>query len=346
MKKSLLIFLVVVPFVTLSTGSQFETRHRSPVPKVFDNGVKNQFFATSSLLDASINSLNSLNSLIKKENYRNKITAFNNPTTTDMGFSLEVEIQTALKPILEKTKSTNTDKFSNVVASLVNNPAKSQLGKTTFGTTGIFGALISLVGTLAISEKKVTRQDLDSFMLTMSKYFVQYEKLNQANQSFDQNIEKFTQKLQELQFDIREFMLDMITVIHPRYTRAQLKSGSMEELFLKYLDKDVLGPGLFSDTVQMKYPGDGIKTAKEIVYGIQKLFREYQKIYGENYTEIKTILLQSKELGKNINTRQVDASLLELQHLYNDSKDADVLNLRLHTLTERLKILVATEQMK
>ncbi len=335
-------FLLLFP-----AGNSYSGASGYPSPKNnFENTARNKFLATSGVLDAAINSLNSLNSLIKKENYRNKITAFNNPTTTDMGFSLEVEIQVALKPILEKAKSTNTEKFAGVVSSLVNNPAKHQWGKTAFGTTGIFGALVSLVGNLAVSEKKVTRQDLDSFMMTMSKYFVQYEKLNQANRGFDLNIEKFSSKLQELQFDIREFMLDIITVIHPRQTRIQLKAGSLEELFLKYLDKDVLEPGLMFDTLQLTYPGDGIKTAKEIVYGIQKLFKEYQKIYGENYIEIKTILMQSKDLGKNINTKQVDASLLELQLLYNDSKDADILNLRLNTLTERLKLLVATEQMK
>jgi hypothetical protein len=54
--------------------------------------------ATSVLLDAIISSI-PLNSLIKKENYRNRITAFKNPANTDIGFSLESEIQKALKPM-------------------------------------------------------------------------------------------------------------------------------------------------------------------------------------------------------------------------------------------------------
>ena len=138
----------------------------------------------------------------------------------------------------------------------------------------------------------------------------------------------------------------MITIIHLPANRGQLKTRSLEELFLVFLDKDLLDAKFKSDTVKLIYPGDGIKTAKEIVYGIQKLFAEYQKIYTQNYNEILTILLQSKELGKNINTKQIDASVNELQQLYTDSKDADVLNLRLNTLNERLKVLVASEQAK
>jgi hypothetical protein len=59
---------------------------------------------------------------------------------------------------------------------------------------------------------------------------------------------------------------------------------------------------------------------------------------------IRTILLESKSLGKNINLNQVNASLKELEDLYNESKSSNVLGLRLATLFERLKSLVATEQ--
>ena len=252
----------------------------------YNNQLRTQFIATSHLLDAALNSLNSLNSLIKKENYRNKITAFNNPASSDLGFSLEVEIQAALKPILDKTKNINGNKFSAVVTSLINNPAKNQFNKTAFGASTVFSTLLSLVGNLTVVEKKVTRQDLDSFMFCMSKYFVQYEKLNLANMSFDQDIDKFNNRLQELQFDIREFMLDIIIIINKDLQRSRLKQKNLEELLLDYLDKDVLDTifeeNLFTnDTIPVRrYPGDGIKTSKEIAYDIQKLFTEYQKIYA------------------------------------------------------------------
>ncbi|MEJ7912445.1 MAG: hypothetical protein WKF70_04775, partial [Chitinophagaceae bacterium] len=41
-----------------------------------------QFLSTIDFLDASINSINSFNSLLKKEAYRIKITSFNNPTSS------------------------------------------------------------------------------------------------------------------------------------------------------------------------------------------------------------------------------------------------------------------------
>jgi hypothetical protein len=266
-----------------------------------------------------------------------------------MGFNLENEIQSALKPLLAKARNTNTNKFSQVVTSLMTGQPKTTVAKTvTTGVNPLFSTLLSVVGTLTIQEKKITREDLDSFILSTSKYFVQYEKLNQANNLFDQNIEKINTKLKDLQFDIKEYMLDMIIILNKNIQRSQLKSTNTEELFLKYLDK-LKVENLFSNDAAdsdppFRYPADGIKTAKDIAYNLQKLFNEYQKVYGDNYQQIRSILLESKSLGKNINTRQVDQSLKDLEELYNDSKNSDVLSLRFNTLFERLKILTATEQ--
>jgi hypothetical protein len=69
---------------------------------VFPQKSHAKFLASAHLIDASINSFNSLGSLIRKENYRNKITSLNNPASAELGFNLEIEIQAALKPILEK----------------------------------------------------------------------------------------------------------------------------------------------------------------------------------------------------------------------------------------------------
>lgn len=309
-----------------------------------------QFSATCDFLDAAINSLNSFNSLIKKENYRIKITSFNNPTNSEMGFNLENEIQSALKPLFDKAKNTNTNKFSEVVTSLIAGQSKiTPVKAVPNGVNPLFSVLLSLVGTLTIREKKISREDLDSFILTTSKYFVQYEKLNQANILFDQNIEKINNKLKDLQFDIKEYILDMITILNKSIQRSQLKNSNTEELFLKYLDKEKLQFLTIDNNQQnenpaFRYPTDGIKTAKDIAYNLQKLFNEYQKVYEDNYQQIRSILLESKTLGKNINTKQVDNSLKELEELYNESKNSDIISLRLTTLFERLKVLAATEQ--
>lgn len=347
---SLVISLIAYNQTFIKTILTIDTLHPQIERETVVKGLLRQFMATCDFLDAAINSQNSFTSLIKKENYRIKITSFNNPTSSDMGFNLENEIQSALKPLLAKAKNTNTNKFSQVVATLISGQSKATtpVKTVTNGVNPLFSTLLSLVGTLTIQEKKITREDLDSFIMATSKYFVQYEKLNQANILFDQNIEKINNRLKDLQFDIKEYILDMITILNKNVQRSQLKNSNTEELFLKYLDKDKLQflntENTEDNQLSFRYPTDGIKTAKDIAYNLQKLFNEYQKVYGDNYQQIRSILLESKSLGKNINTKQVDASLKELEELYNESKNSDIISLRLTTLFERLKVLAATEQ--
>lgn len=349
-----IIFLFILFVLSCQSKSQIYSRYSNLGDKMVHESNSSYasvpFHSTSDFLDAAINSINTFNSLIKKENYRNKITSFNNPTSSDMGFNLENEIQTALKPLLAKAKSTNVQKFSQVVSALVTTPAKglSTVSKTAAPAVNpLFTTLLSLVGNLTIQEKKITRDDLDSFITSTQKYFVQYEKLNGANHLFDQNIDRLNQKLSELQFDLKEYMLDMITILYKGVQRGQLKNLNTEELFLKYLDKSKLEEVIEknkAEGVSFQYPSDGIKSAKDIAYDLQKLFNEYQKVYTENYQQIRAILNESRTLGKNINVKQVEASLKDLETLYNESKTSDVLALRFTTLFERLKTLTGTEQ--
>ena len=322
--------------------------------------LHSQYTAAIEFADAAINSIAALNSLIKKENYRNKISSFNNPTSSDMGFNLQLEIQTALKPMLDKAKNVNPNKFIEVVGSLVGNQNKGGLVKNLIPASGIFNSLTSLVGSLVVTEKRITKDDLDSFMLNIGKYFGQFEKLNRINQQFDISLDKTDIRLQELQVDLKDYLLDLIVACNSNVQRSSLKQKNIEELFLKYLDKteiekqivksfkddnsETINTNLQTPNIGIYFPTDNIKTAKDITSICQKIFAEYQKIYTANYNDIKNILQETKSLGKSINTQTVDNSLNELQTLYNESKNADALNLRLNTLAERLKTLVNTEK--
>jgi hypothetical protein len=136
----------------------------------------------------------------------------------------------------------------------------------------------------------------------------------------------------------------MVTILNPKIQRGSLKSLNNEELYLKYLDNAKRNEPISIEEPTCHYPSDGIKTAKDIAYSLQKIFNEYQKVYTENYQQVRNILMDSKSLSKNINVKQVESSLKDLELLYSDSKNADVLGLRLTTLFERLKVLTLTEQ--
>ncbi|GAB4091196.1 hypothetical protein [Flaviaesturariibacter terrae] len=311
-------------------GASLADSLAEPAPAA-GNPQLRSYAATASLLDAALTSLNSMQSLVSKDNYRNRVQALNNPASSELGYSLEGEIQAALQPILSKARSVAPSKFSQVVSSLLQAP------KPATGSLSLLPTLSALVSNLAIQEKRVTREDVDSFLRRSARYFAPYEQLHAANERFEQQVARLNGRLTELQFDIREYTLDIVTLLHPREPRGALRQRPLEELLLQYLDGPVL------DTTAVPYPSDGVKGAKDICNNVEKLFREYQKIYGDNYNDIRGIVQSARALGRS-GAPSADATLRELETLYNESAQADVLNLRLRTLAGRLQALVLTTQ--
>ncbi|WP_460570927.1 hypothetical protein [Flaviaesturariibacter terrae] len=324
----------------------FSNAVAQPRPDSLRKAAQQQLLYTVDFLDAAVNSLNAINSLLRKEAYRVRITSFNNPASSDLGFNLDQEVQTALKPLLDKTRSTDPQKFSSVVTSLLLGSGKSLLGNPGGSVTGVLPTLMSLVGNLAVQEKRITRDDLDSFLAVTGRYFAQFEKLHAANDSFEGSLGRLDTRMHDLQFDLREYELDLCALLYPDVPRASLRALSDEELLLRYLNRDRLAArwAAAPPPATLRYPSDAIKTAKDLSGNLQKLFADYQKIYSENYQQVRGILNDTRQLGKRINTQQLDLSLKEVEELYTASRSSDGLGLRLGTLQERLRLLSAAEQ--
>ena len=189
-------------------------------------------------VESANNSINSLTSLLKKDNYRNKIATLNNPANNELGFSLKNEILTALKPLLEKAKKTDGNKFTEVVDNLLGSSDENGLGsiKKYLPPLGIFSSVLSMVGNLVIHEKSITREDLNTFINRVQQYFVQYEKMNFINQHFAIQVEKLANRSAELKDDIKDFLLECILTLDKSASRNTLRDKSLETLAQKYYD--------------------------------------------------------------------------------------------------------------
>lgn len=298
-----------------------------------------KFSLCSNFLDAAISSSNNLQSLVLKESYRNKIVSLNNPTSNELGFNLELEIQNALKPLTAKVTKTNASKLNQVVSSVM------QTGKTSLGlfpAGNVFTSLVSMVGNVTVQEKKVEKEDLDQFIKSIEKYFDQYEKLHVANKQFNIEMEKLKSKLKILQEDIQLQIIDLIVVLDKTVKRKQLKNYTIEDLMLQYFDNKKIQEQLNKQAIgtQIQFPQDAIKSCKEIANNVQRIYDEYMKIYDNNYREIKNIISDTKSVGTGVDQIKLNATLKELEVLYTDSKNTDATNLRLKTLFDRLETFI------
>ncbi|GEM_PF-1182202 len=299
----------------------------------------NKFATTSSFLDVAIGSANNLQALILKESYRNKIASLNNPTSNELGFSLEIEINNSLKPLLQKVRKTNSLKFGQVVSSLLETGKRSPA--SLFPAGNVFTSIISMVGNLTVREKGIDQQDLDKFIKSIEKYFNQYERLYKCNLAFNAEMEKLKIKLALLQEDIRVLLQDLIISLDNSIRRQQLKSLPSEELILRYFDTKKINE-LFNKPgkkEEVQFPPDAIKSCKEIANTIQRIYNEYTTIYNTNFQDIKNIISDSKAISPAVDQFQLNKTLKDLEKLYSESKTMDSDNMRLKTLFERLEVI-------
>jgi hypothetical protein len=296
-----------------------------------------KFTNTSLFLDAAISSANSLQALISKESYRNKIVSLNNPTSNELGFSLEMEIQNAMKPLLAKAKKTNTNKFGQVVGSFLNT---GKSGLSLFPAGNVFTSIVGMAGNLTVQEKAIEQKDLDDFIKSIEKYFNQYERLYQSNLRFNNDIEKLKTRLRLLQSDIKLLIQDLVLALDKSVKRHQLKNISTEELMLRYFDSNKILEQLSKGNNQVQYPLDAIKTCKEIANSIQRIYDEYSAIYNSNFKEIRSIISDTKNVSAMVNQIQLNQTLGDVEALYSESKTLDADNLRLKTLFDRLEVVI------
>jgi len=316
----------------------FTLTAQPPAPK---KDYKPGILSVSYFIESANNSVNSINGLLKKDNYRNKITTLNNPVNNELGFSLKNVILVALKPILDKAKKTDSKKFKDVIENFLSNPEENGISsvKKYLPALGIFSTVLSLVGNLVIAERTITKEDLNVFIAKIQLYFSQYERLNTINEKFSSQVQDLLERCQDIKEDLKEFLVECIGSMDKRVTRNGIKDMPVEVLMQRYYDPQKLQDWL--DTTNLKsenviYPPDAAMTVKLLTSSIKKLQKEFETVYYDNYKELKDLIASLKNTIQDIDQNQLSKTSHDIDVLYNDSRQADLINLNLTQVDERM----------
>jgi hypothetical protein len=325
---------LLIPFITISFVTTAQT---SPAKKDYKAGI----LSIAYFIESANNSINSLSGLLKKDNYRNKITTLNNPVNNELGFSLKNEILTALKPILDKAKRTDHKKFKDVIENFLSNPEENGISsvKKYLPILGIFSTVLSLVGNLVIAERNITKEDLNEFIAKVQKYFSQYEKLNIINEQFGVQLQKLVARSEEIKEDLKEFLIDCIATMDKTVTKQLIKGIQVEALIQRYYDPQKLHT--WFDTCRVNpegslYPSDSPTSVKLLTAGIKRLQKEFEALYSDNYKQLKELIASLKNTIPDLDEEQLAKTNGEIDKLYNDSRQADVINLNINQVDERM----------
>src|SRR5258705_2316813 len=265
---AILISFVAVPFVTTAQSNSIRKDHKAGILSI------------AYFIESANNSINSLNGLLKKDSYRNKITTLNNPVNNELGFSLKNEILIALKPLLDKARKTDRKKFGQVIENFLSNPEETGISsvKKYLPMLGIFSTVLSLVGNLVIAERNIPKDDLNEFVAKFQKYFSQYEKLNLINEQFGVQLQKLVTRSEEIKEDLKEFLIDCITTMDKKISKQSIKDIQVEALMQRYYDPQKLQNWFDTCRINMEegllYPSDACTSVKLLTTGIKRLQKE------------------------------------------------------------------------
>jgi len=329
---AILISCITSPFVTTAQPPDIIRDHKASILSI------------AYFIESANNSINSLNGLLKKDNYRNKITTLNNPVNNELGFSLKNEIMDALKPLLDKAKKTDRKKFGQVIENFLSNTEENGISsvKKYLPMLGLFSTVLSLVGNLVVIEKNITTEDLNVFIAKVQKYFSQYEKLNLINEQFGAQLQKLVARSEEIKEDLKEFLIDCIATMDKKITKQSIKDVQVEALIQRYYDPQKLQNWFdtcrMTTEAQLLYPSDAATSLKLLTSGIKRLQKEFESLYSDNYKQLKDLIASLKNTIPDLDQEQLAKTNNELDKLYNESRQADVINLNISQVDERMNM--------
>src|SRR5437870_9702989 len=123
-----------------------------------------------------------------------------------------------------------------------------------------------------------------------------------------------------------------------------LKEYSVETLLLKYYDPQKIQSWIDTFSIQKDgalYPPDAPTSVKLIAATIKRVQKEFETIYSDNYAQMKELIASLKTTIPNIDQERLAKTTAEIDQLYSDSRQADIVNLNITQVNERMNVVCA-----
>ncbi len=271
--------------------------------------------ATANYMDAVNDGLNALEFTVNSLDYSTSIFALNNPTNTDLGFSLEESILQIVdqKIIKGKFGTKFGGKLRSILSGIINNPIiNNPITKAITSTVPAVSSITSVfnvVNSVALGQRDINQQALNDFNTELQKYVAHYEALAKASQELDFNLASLRLKTASVRGLALNFVkesltdlytpeevpnlegLDMNTIIQKYYTYARVSQYVQNLERTHQYDYDYLSQRVI-------FPVVGRSKVSFIYEEIGKLYSDYVTTLTSYHKTIQEILQNAIKLSK------------------------------------------------
>jgi len=261
---------------------------------------KEKIVNTAVFVGYANNSFDAIDAALAQSDYLSDVSDLNNPTNTELGFSLSEEITGLLEQEIikgnKRFNGKNVKKFISVTQNIIKDPFVATVTSTVPGLSAIQGVL-GLVSNVIVKEDDVTVEDYQNFKREMDKFILHYDGLARANDNFNANVGNLQMRLEALRTVKTNYTLERIKTIHPD---ADFKGLELHQIIATYytpldLEKnieEVIGEYQVTPTnldytqalsdERLTYPFYAINQAQFIKQELEALTNEYISSY-RNY---------------------------------------------------------------
>ncbi|MDZ7878404.1 MAG: hypothetical protein U5L45_12070 [Saprospiraceae bacterium] len=321
----------------------------------FDRSISQQRIKIVNTIDfirasnASLNALQAVNSI---STYLDEIGQLNNPTNTELGFSVTDDIITQLEArVLNKKGIGNKVKFVDIVKNVINAPITTSFVKS-FPIVSNIKGVVDLVVSLAVTDKsKIELEDVVGFKKDVQKYVEHYQGLEQANQSFTANLNTINIRVDALKLILKNYTTERLHQIDPSVKLDTFRNLTLlvnrcanKEAVQKHVERileecKVNGVMNYQKALsdrRLYYPEYALNQAQVINDELVNLSKSFLSNLSTYQRQIETVLTNSKsnklgEVGK------IDKKISELQRLLNNVSEATSNNINLEDLQDKLQ---------
>lgn len=309
---------------------------------------KLSFISSANFMNSVNEALNALEFTVSSLDYSNSIFELNNPTNSDLGFSLDkVILKIVDEKIINSSKNGRRfgDRLKSILSGIINNPIiNNPITKaivTTVPAVSSITSVFNVVNSLAVGETTIGTEMLKSFSKDLEKYVGHYEALARASSDLDFNLTSLKVKTEALRKLANNFTTQSVIDLYTRDQVTGIEKMDMNSVVKKYFNYAATTE--YIEKLEQKngsyeflsrrvvFPITNRSKISFILEEIERLYSEYVTTLNTYHNSIIAILNNANNLSEEPAKIKNKISKLETQFktlLINYERNVDLSNIK------------------
>ena len=186
---------------------------------------------TADFMEAFNNGLNGVEASLTFTDYFNAISELNNPTNSELGFSLEQEMVRVLNKNIRLGRR-KKPKFLRIISGIIKNPITQAITSIVPGVNSI-QSVLNFVNGVAMGEKDISVGNITGIQNGVISYVKHYENLNRASVNLNRSINSLKVRAEGLGRLSNDFVKDMVVTLH-NVKKNDLDKASLNQVLNRY----------------------------------------------------------------------------------------------------------------